>query len=236
MRPVLVVDVFESQRVADALAKTLHVERMNLVHIGVGDFYWVTDHRISLEHKSMEQVIAEMGGRLDNQLRKHTQHAEEVGLVIDGLATPRYDKPGCHIWRKAKAGTVFVKHRTVNTSYEALQAYLWRLDKEGITVYQAPDVPSLCSAISAFVFNSLKDENKSLRRYVKTKPIVWEPNPLVETLIGISGAKIGEATAKSALEYFVTPYRLFNAEKDEIVGVLGEVTASRILRAIGRAV
>ncbi len=244
-RPIVTVDVFESPDFEALLARNLTVVRMNLVPTGMGDVVWFSDHWISLEHKDMQQVLAEMGGRLDDQLRKHTQHVDEVGLVFNGFATPVPNKRACYVWERDKKGEFRRKGRYDKTtkrytpiefgrSWEELQAYLWRLDKMGITVYQAPDLPSLCLAISAFVYNSFKPEHKTLERYNKTKPIMWEPDPYIETLMGISGARIGEVSAKKLMEAYGTPYRAFLAQEDS-KWPLGKVAYQLFKKGIGRS-
>lgn len=243
--PAITLDVFESSDMEALLSKTLSVTRMNLVPTGMGDIVWHCGHWVSLEHKDMQQTLAEMGGRLDNQLRKHTQHAEEVGLVIHGFATPIPNKRACYVWERDKKGGFQRKGRydpktkkytpiEFGRSWEELQAYLWRLDKMGITVYQAPDLPSLCLAISAFVYNSFKSEHKTLERYIKTKPIMWEPDPYVETLMGIAGARIGEVSAKKLIEAYGTPYRAFLAQEDK-KWPLGKVAYQLFKKGLGRS-
>lgn len=231
----IVVDVFESQTVEIELSKTLKVMRHNLVHEGLADFYWYCGHRVTLEHKTMEQVLQEMGGRLDTQLRRYSQNAEEVGLIIDGFATPRPNEPACDLWSRSKTRGVFYKrNRPAKHSWEALQAYLWRLRKEGFLVYEAPDLESMCLALSAFVYNSVKPEHKTLKHYRKVRPVLWTPNPYVETLIGIGGTRIGEITANKILAKYQTPFRAFLANSADGDWPAGEAVYRQIQKGIGR--
>lgn len=242
----IVVDVFEKADFAKELAKTLVVYRENLVPLGLADVYWFCGHRITLEHKTIEQVFQEMGGRLDDQLRKHSRHAEEVGLVIHGIATPCLNEPRCDLWLPSKDGQIFYKsRRKIGKPWEAFQAYLWRLDKEGFTVYQAPTVESLCLAISAFVYNSMKSDFKSLRRYVKTQPVVWEEEDTdlyhhIRTLMSVSGARIGEITARKLLEVYrlpngkTSPMAVFMANPFDGKWPAGEIVFKQVQRGIGR--
>jgi len=80
----IILDVFERPEMEVYLSKTLTVIRHNLVTLGLADVMWNPGHIITLEHKTIEQAMSEMGGRLDDQLRKHSRHADEVGLIIDG--------------------------------------------------------------------------------------------------------------------------------------------------------
>lgn len=245
--PAIFLDIFESSDMEKLLSQTLTVTRMNLVPTGMGDIVWNCGHWVSLEHKDIQQVLAEMGGRLDDQLRKHTQHADEVGLIYNGFATPVPGKRACYVWERSKTGDTFQKKGRYNPktkkyvpiefghSWEELQAYLWRLDKMGITVYQAPDLSSLCLAVSAFVYNSFKAEHKTLERYVKTKPILWKPDPYVETLMGVSGARMGEISAKKVVEAYGTPYRAFLAQEGDGKWPLGKIAFNLLKKGIGRS-
>ena len=167
------VDTFEPPYIEGLFPSTLRVMRTPLVGQGLADFAWYCGHTVTLEHKSIDQAMQEMGGRLDTQLIRYTQHAEEVGLVIDGVALPLHGQPKCQLW-KFNGFTWERSHHIINRSWEAFQSYLWRLDKEGITVYQAPTLAALCLAIASYVHNSLKTEHQTLKRFVKTKPIILE--------------------------------------------------------------
>ena len=236
----VVVDVFERPEMEVELSKTLIVQRHNLVHLGLADIFWYCGHRVTLEHKTIESVFQEMGGRLDDQLRKHSRNAEEVGLVIDGIATPVPGERKCYLWSQSRDGAIFYpRKRKIGKSWEEYQAYLWRLDKEGFTIYQAPTLESLCLAISAFVYNSMKPEHKSLRRDVKTKPVVWEEEdtPLyhyIRTLMGLSGTPIGEITARKLLEAYGTPSQVFLGNPLDGKWNVGEVVFHKMQQAIGR--
>ena len=158
-----VLDVYESKEMELYLSKTLQIHRQNLVPLGMADIMWNCGHIITLEHKTVEQAMSEMGGRLDQQLYKHSHHADEVGLVIDGIAMPIAGEAACYLYTYNKTKRTFTQQfrkrngkaepRKIHVSWEAFQAYLWRLDKEGFTVYQSPTLESLCLAISAFVHN-----------------------------------------------------------------------------------
>jgi hypothetical protein len=245
--PAIVLDVFESPKMEEYLAKTLQVTRHNMVSLGFADVMWNCGHTVTLEHKTIEQAMTEMGGRLDDQLRKHSQHADEVGLIIDGMATPVENEQACYLWQSSRDGKLFTRQsrrrgktqepRKVHVSWEAFQAYLWRLDKEGFTVYQSPTLESLCLAVSAFVHNSMKSEHKSLRRYVKTKPVIWEEQdkPIyhhIRTLMVHSG--VGEQMARRLLDAYGTPFNVYMANPWDGLWPAGEVVFNTIQRDLGR--
>ena len=236
----IILDVFERPEMETYLSQTLVVQRQNLVSVGVGDIMWWCGHLVSLEHKTIDQAMLEMGGRLDEQLRKHSRNADEVGLIIDGIATPIPGERACQLWTIRKDNKlIYPRKRKIHIPWETFQAYLWRLDKEGFTVYQAPDLSSMCLAISAFVYNSIKPEHQSLRRYIKTKPVIWEEEnkPIyhyIRTLMGISGARIGEATARKLLEAYGTPHKVFMGNPLDGKWPVGKTVFQQMQKAIGR--
>lgn len=245
--PVIILDVFESKESELFLSKTLQVERRNMVPLGLGDMVWNCGHTVSLEHKTIEQAMSEMGGRLDEQLAKHSHHADEVGLVIDGIAMPVAGEQACYLYDYNKINKTFkqqlrkrngkLEPKKVYVSWESFQAYLWRLDKEGFTIYQAPNLESLCLAISAFVHNSLKPEHKSLRRYVKTKPVIWEEKDTavykwIKTLMNHAG--VGETMARILLDAYGTPWQVFRANPLDGIWPAGEEVFKTIQSDIGR--
>jgi len=246
----VVLDIFESDEMEGYLSKTLQVARHNMVSIGVGDLFWNCGHTVSLEHKTIEQAMTEMGGRLDDQLRKHSHNADEVGLIIDGIATPVPNEHACYLWRQSKDEKTFTRQgrrqkgstayipMKIHVSWEAFQAYLWRLDKEGFTVYQSPTLESLCLAVSAFVHNSMKPDHKSLRRYVKTKPVIWEEKDkliyhYIKTLMVHDG--VGEQMARRLLDAYGTPFAVGMADPLDGIWPAGEVVFNTIQRDIGRS-
>lgn len=240
----IVLDIFESQIMEEELSKTLRVVRHNLVHEGLADIFWVAygGHRITLEHKTAEQLLAEMGKRLDDQLRRYTTQVEEVGLVVDGIVTPVEGKPQCYIW-DVKGNTPHLKYRWVkgkrqvmvsNHSFQKLYAYIWQLDKAGITTYLFPTTNALCLGVSAMVYNSMKEEHSTLKRYHRTRPILWTPDPYVGTLMGVSGAPIGERTARRLLDKYGTPFKTFLSDGSD--WPLGPKLYEAVMKGIGRPV
>jgi excinuclease UvrABC nuclease subunit len=74
-----------------------------------------------------------------------------------------------------------------------------------------------------------------MRRYIKQKLHLEEPNPYVETLMGLKGVNLGEKTAKQLIEVFGSPWGVFARSQEELAEVVGRAMASKILRAIGRS-
>lgn len=237
----ILLDVFESPAMEQQLSKTLIVNRANLVPLGLGDVTWHCGHVVSGEHKTIEQLAGEMGNRLDEQLRKHCEHAEEVFLAVDGLVTPVPGEKACYKWRSNKEGTAFFietewrskKPKKLHHSWEEIAAYCYSIwSRFGIMTLMAPTLEGLCLSISAMVYNSHKPEHNSLTSYVKHKPIIFTEDPLLKTWMGLGDAHIGTATAQQLKDAYGTPYRSF-LESDS-TWKLSKNLYYRVMKAIGR--
>lgn len=245
-----ILDVFESKETELYLSQTLQIVRQNLVPLGLGDIVWHCGHLESLEHKSMEQAMTEMGGRLDDQLMKHSQNADNVGLVIDGVAIPVPGEPACYLYRYDEITKTLKPQmethkkgkptqKKISIAWESWQAYVWRLDKEGFTVYQAPHLEAMCLAVSAFVHNSLKPNHKTFKRYQKTSPIIHEDSDkaiynYIKILMAHTG--IGETVARRLLDSYGTPWQVFRAHYLDGEWPVGEIVWNTIQVNIGKGV
>lgn len=238
--PIVLIDVFESPEIERGLRRCgLNVQRISLVNAGVADLFWYGhgDTRFTLEHKTVSQVVAEMGKRLDTQLRKHSQNADDVGLIMDGVAVPNLKHGGTDFYREvesAKGKRIYVKSGHSAIHYEAFTAYLWRLEKEGFAVYSFPNVEALCLGVASFVFNSQKAEHSTLRRYAKTKPVLWKPDPHIQLLVSLPTARIGEKTANKIIDHYGSPYAFFADSLEGMEAVVGLKTAVATMKDLGR--
>ena len=245
MSHVLVVDVFETDFMANALSKLLTVHRQNLVPLGVGDYYWDTGTRYSLEHKSGDQAVSESGQRLDRQLRTHMSNADVVGLVISNIVSPSRSG-NCLIWKKdyvpgPRPTWRWRQLREVNKPFTAYMGYLWQLHSAGIGVYQFDSRDSLALGIAEFVYNSHKPNHTTLQKHqrpivnlIKKKIKGWKPNPFIETLMGTRNGGIGEVRATKLIEKYKTPANVYKAKAEELFQILGQSSAIKFMRAIGR--
>jgi len=234
----IVVDVFEPDHLAQLLSQFLRVHRENLVVKGLSDYFWFAGdgHRITLERKTWADLIASQG-RIETQLRMATNNAEEVGLIVEGIADPLYGGE-IGLFQKSGDGKWFRRAKISDWRYDALQAFLYRLDKEGITVYHTASMEATSWALKAFVENSQKQEFTTMRRYVKTKPILWKPDPIMETLMGIKDDKghiLGEKKAAEIIKRFGSIWKAIHRDPDEIASVcsgIGLATATRLIELL----
>lgn len=227
------VDTFEPMRIYEFLSSSVPAERYPLNSHGLLDFFWITDHRITLERKSASDLLSSMvDGSLEERLKLGFKNADEIGLVSEGVMTP--DKKGTAIWCETKDKKFFFKQKILKVSYLEVAAFIWRLDKEGVTTYPTADLEGTCHFLLAAYNNSKKDEHMTFRRYLKSKPYIKEQDPYMQNLTSIFG--IGVEKAKELLLVYGTPLAVYTADLEELIGILGEAAAKKVLKGIGRDV
>ena len=126
--------------------------------------------------------------------------------------------------------------KSFKRKYISLMAYLWSIQKRwGIQTVFTSDPVASALAIGAIVTNSHKTISDTLNPYSGARPLLSAPNPYIETLIGLSGAHIGEVTAKKVLSHYSTPFLAFTEDVASLRKALGKNLADRLLQSIGRA-
>ena len=226
------IDVFEPMEIDEFLSSHIPIERFPLNSHGLLDFCWATDHKITIERKSASDLIGSMiDGSLEERLKLGLKNADEIALLSEGIMTP--DKKGVVVWCETKDKRFFFKHRLNKISYLEIMAFFYRLDKEGVTVYQTPTLDATCKFLLAAYNNSKKDEHLTFRRYLRAKPHTLDQDPYMQNIMSIMG--IGVEWAKELLTVYETPWAIYHAGFDELVEIVGEIKAKQIWKGIGRS-
>jgi len=231
----LLVDVFEPIEILNFLSQSVDVKVSPLNAGGLLDYFWVTDHSITIERKSVGDLIGSIkDDSLEKRLILGLQHADECGLLVEGFMSPH--GKGTVWWKSVKGGKFQVPYRTYATPYHEIQAVLYRYDKLGISCYHTSDYFSTAVTLVSTYNNSKKDEHRTFQRYLKKKPNIMKPNPYIETLMGLSGVQVGEVRAKALIKEFGTPFGVFCQDGIDLMQVdgIGKKLAEDILRSIGR--
>ena len=247
---LLIIDKFESQQVCELFQALIPIHRMNLVPLGVGDYLWVDadGQRHSWEHKAGGEMLQLIGGRLDEQLEKHIQNSEVVGLIISDMITPTEDG-SCQVWHqkfnqsKQDYDNVFIKGRKVNRTYSSFAGYIGSLELLGVQVMMVPNLSSMVWYISSIAYNTTEkklSEHTTLNRFLKPRSTSNIPinkgqyRSYVESLMGLKGARVGQQTGEKLIKRFGTPYAAMTASDGELDMVLGPATGKKFREAIGR--
>ena len=233
---MLLLDIFESVELERLLQQSVDVQRMSLNSMGFADvlIYAHDGHRIQIENKQVDELLGGLDS-CEDQLRRQYEKAEESALLVRGIAVPDVD--GIQTFRESTKGRqIFHKNRKYKQSYAGYRAWLWGLDKVGITVVEVPSLTAAAVETIAIYNFAQKAEHGTLHRYIKPKIFVKDRNPHVLMLMGVPGANIGEKMAKELLRVFGTPFDVFCRSVEELSEVerMGPQLARRLLRGVGR--
>lgn len=232
----LLIDNFEPTEIERLLSQTATTIRTPLNQRGIADYYWCCydGHATQLERKQWNELLAEFD-EIEEQLRRYIDNTTEMGLIVEGVLAPH--SLGCETW-KVEPNSYVSRKQIFKRRYTEVLAWLWSLDKQGVTVYQTPHYVATAYAISAFYHNSQKSEHTTLRRYIKVKPASWIPNPHIQNLINLRhpDLRLGEEKATALVERFGSYWGVITRTEEELCEVegIGPATAKAILRATGR--
>lgn len=237
----IVMDVFEPDHMYAYLSQMMQVVRFNLVQQNLCDYMWfaIDGHQITLERKTWQDLIHSRD-RIEAQLRRATQHTQEVGLIVEGLAEPTADgNTRLYDLRLSKKGDRYFRESKISKyRYDALESFLWRLDKEGISVYNSASMESTAWQLKTFVEASQDMKNTTLKHYIRTKAINWKADPRVRTAMSIydeHGAVLGEIKAKELIKRFGSVWEAIHKTPQEIemecIGI-GVPLATRLIKAL----
>ena len=82
----LVADIYEPVEITSVLSSMINVNKLYLVDMDLGDYHWVgaDGKRHVIERKTANEIIADSGGRIDDQLRRYllNDNVDEITLLI----------------------------------------------------------------------------------------------------------------------------------------------------------
>jgi len=240
--PALIVDIHEDDNIAQWLSQYIQVGRGNLEPLGLLDYMWFAadGHQITLEHKTWQALTSiHEQGRLETQLHKASGGDKELGVVVRGIPVPLAGGE-IALFDEGRNDKYLRRIHISGTKYAEVVAFLWRLDKEGVSVYQTTTTLAFVLFLKTVVENSLKPEFTTLKRYIRgrTLALLWTPDPVVESFMGIkdgNGYVLGEKKAKEVAKQFGSLWNAANATPTDIAGKcygVGLATAKRFLEAI----
>ena len=239
MLPVVILDVHESDELGEKLERTLTVIRQPLEPQGFADIMWEgNDGQYTWERKQAPEFTAAIHSKLETQLKKYLLSHPGVNVIlgIEGIYSPISGfGGGTRTWKKKN--TLFTPYRKTPVDYTVFQAWLWSIRRFGVDVIQTLDLDSTAQSISAVVYQTLKseDEHGVMKRQIKPLVKPTEPDPILESFMGIRKAGIGQVTAKKLKDAGIdTIFRLCTVDYDDLIDTVGQRTADNILGAIGR--
>lgn len=235
----IVVDVYEPDYMAQMLSSFMQVGRQNLVQQGLCDYFWFSGdgHSITMERKEWSDLLANLA-RLEKQLRTATNHADEVGLIAEGVPIPLAGGE-IALYQMGKSDKYLRRTKISGVKYASVMAYIWQLRRTAnITTYFTSTIQATAWALKTFVENSQKQESTLLQHYVRTRQIKWQSSPMVETIMGIKdedGYIVGEKKAVELTEQIGNLWDIVHLAPEAIAyscAGIGLPTARRLIKAM----
>ena len=223
---------------AQLLSAFMQVQRDNLVQKGLCDFFWFAGdgHSVTMERKEWSDLLSNLA-RLEKQLRTATNHADEVGLIAEGIPVPLVGGE-IALYRFGKNPKYLRQAKISGMQYSSIMAYIWQLKQTAnITTYFTTTIQATAWTLKTFVEHSQKSSSSLLQHYVRTKQIKWQSNPMVETLMGIKdeqGYVVGEKKAIELIKNVGCVWDIIHLAPEEITYAchgIGLPTARRLVNA-----
>ena len=254
---MILVDTFEPGNISNLIAQSAPMTVLPLNQSHRSDYYFGGEDGKTRQFSRKQ--AGELLGNMDeaeDQLRDYYTQADENYQIVEGIISDvpltkknrsleaisvrRGASPtNLFSYKVSPSGFIFDEH-SWNVSSSMLDAWEFRLEQAGIYTYYRVNWVATAKLLVAIYKNCQKptDEHSTLQRIIKPRIYTKEHNPYVETLMGIKGARLGEAKATTLIEYFGSPLSIFMASVEEIAEVegFGKKTARDILRSIGREV
>jgi ERCC4-type nuclease len=234
----IVQDVYEPDYMAQMLSTFMQVQKDNLVQRGLLDYFWFASdgHSITMERKEWSDLLSNLA-RLEKQLRTATNHADEVGLIVEGIPVPLAGGE-IALFQVGKNDKYLRRTKISGVKYASVMAYIWQLRRTAnITTYYTSTIQATAWALKTFVENSQKQDPTLLQHYVRTRQIKWQSNPMVETIMGIKdddGYVVGEKKAIELVEQIGNLWDIIHLAPEEIAlcSGIGIATARRLINGI----
>lgn len=235
----IVQDVYEPDYMERLLSMFMQVQRQSLVQQGLSDYFWFAadGHSITMERKELSDLLVNLA-RLEKQLRTATNHADEVGLIVEGIPVPLAGGE-IAIYQMGKNPKYLRQAKISGMQYTSIMAYIWQLRRTAnITTYFTSTIQATAWALKTFVENSQKQDSTLLQHHVRTRQIKWQSSPVVETIMGIKdedGFIVGEKKAIELATKIGSLWDIIHLPPEEITYScegIGAATAKRLIKAV----
>ena len=247
----ILVDTFEPVEIEAVLMSMLAPMRQYLVDMDMGDYYWVSPQgRYLVERKTSSEIIADSGGRIDDQLRRYinNENVDLVTLLIEGEIT---EAPGTNKsigWTQTGRSHGKLQARNFAKPYNAVMGWLWSLQTQwNIKIVYSEGMIESARVIGNMVVKSHQPVHTSLWPYQNRRADLKMPSTFMETILGVSNLEVdpktkkyvrrrgvGEKTALKILTHYSTPQDAFNAPWADMEALVGKETAAVFFAGIGR--
>jgi hypothetical protein len=235
---IISVDVHEgkgsSSIILDILNRTLNVVRAAHEPLGFADFWWASPQGIIMwERKQGRELLSCIGNKLDVQLRKYVEAwpTAHIGILQEGRIYPT-EQDKCRVIQANG------KSKIVDFPFTAFRAYQYQRLTEGFLWLTTESGTDTALTLASMVYSSHKKDHEGLREFEMPIKSISKKNKnpqqvdYIRILSSIRGIGISTATTL-VKEYGLSPRDVVNADKDDLVNIIGLRAAEAILRGIG---
>lgn len=228
----LSIDIAEPQSIVRLLEQTCEVDILPLNQQNFPDYVFTDADGIltGIEKESVSALLSNAAA-IEDEIRRHWQENSRMILLVEGIALPHPDGAAvCELRGMSLHTTYFSKTRV-----DALVAWLWQVQENGIEYLQSFTPAMSAIVISSIYHSAQKAEHSTFRRHFKPR-VAWHPNPAVMSLMGLQGADLGEKKATQLIEHFGSISGLCQATKEQVDALSGwdKKSISKLFRALGR--
>lgn len=246
----LFTDVHEPKEIDTLIRSTgIVVSRtaLNGPPVHYADYYWKNSqgNSFQVERKHWTELFKDLD-QVEEQLDRQRLVCDSTTLLVEdiGIPTGRGVASYSVEWQaqptKGPPRAYFRKTWNVATQpqlWDRLNSWFWRLDKSGVGVVFAPNLGATAILIARMYQNTNKPFEPAFTRIYRPqvpRNIRGKNAGYIRTLMGLSGARIGEKTARQLIDAFDTPHGVFTASQLDLQSFLGPTNASNLLKALGR--
>jgi len=233
------IDTFEPVELELLITSSVPTIRASFNSKGLPDYNWIAidGHRIGVSRKQAGELLGSLDAT-EEQLRRDIIKMDEMYLLTEGVYGPTIvsGKPGMQEWLPTKDNKFLRPGHKYRVSSMSVHAWLYQLDKSGITCIPTFNLADTATTLVAMYNNSQKLEHNTLQRYIKPKIRIEPWNQHVLTLMGISGVELGEKKARALVDRYLTVWQIAQQEPEELAMTegVGIVIARKLLEALGR--
>lgn len=252
---MIFIDNAEPEDIINFIKPTIPVEVQSLNQKLMADYFFIAadGHRVQLNRTQAGELLSNIDS-FEDELRRYYNNAEETYAIIEGIISPykigaakmpseislrkAAPAPGAlYAYAVSTKGWIY-REQQFNISNKLFKAWLYQIDKAGISVvYTINDIDTAASLVAIYE-NSQKPEHTTLQRYLRPRITVRDHNKHVQALINLSSAyrlNIGEVKAQALIDRFGTLGAILLSEPDELCEVegIGRGIADNLLKAIG---
>lgn len=228
----ITADLAEPDDIISLLRQSAEVDILDLNIHGLADYIFTSVDcvQIQMEREKASTILGNTV-QVEDEIRRHMQDEGIFALIVENIILPHPD--GC--MAGAIKGQYFQPtYFSKTTRYEAIMAWFWQLEMAGVKVIRTNSLQESATAISSIYHNSQKLNHSTFKRYFK-HITSWHPNPLIESLMGLKDAGLGEKKASALADVYGTSlYKAINAPVEELEMILGKAGMAKFIKAIGR--